>query len=134
MTFEGQYLTYSEYTSLGGTLGQTPFNILEFEARRKIDTKTQNRLNSDNIPQEVKLCVFQMINCLSNYEDTTGSTNKGNVASESIDGYSISYLTTKDAKEIVKSKTSELNDIIRTYLLGIIYNDQHLLYVGLDDK
>ena len=37
MTFEGQYLTYKEYTDLGGSqIGEMPFNLLEFEARRKI--------------------------------------------------------------------------------------------------
>ena len=35
MTFEGQYLTYDEYLALGGpAIGQMPFNLLEFEARR----------------------------------------------------------------------------------------------------
>ena len=134
MVFEEQYLTYTEYQWLGGTLDQTPFNILEFESRRKIDTRTQNRLESSDIPQEVKLCVFQMINCLSNYENTTGESKKGNIASESTDGYSISYLTVKDANEIMKSKKAELDDIIRTYLLGVIYHDEHLLYAGISDN
>ena len=44
MEFEGQYLTYNEYKALGGRLDQTPFNILEFEARRKIDERTFERL------------------------------------------------------------------------------------------
>ena len=40
MEFSGQYLTYLEYKALGGTLDQTPFNILEFEARRQIDIQS----------------------------------------------------------------------------------------------
>ena len=44
MEFEGQYLTYEEYIDLGGTLDLMPFNLLEFEARRKIDIRTQSRL------------------------------------------------------------------------------------------
>ena len=48
MQFEGQYLTYPEYRSLGGTLDITPFNLLEFEARRKIDIETQSRLKGAN--------------------------------------------------------------------------------------
>ena len=55
MEFKGQYLSYNEYKALGGeTLDQMPFNLLEFEARRKIDSRTQNRLkniNSSDIPQ-----------------------------------------------------------------------------------
>ena len=66
MTFEGQYLTYAEYQVLGGSaIGQTPFDLLEFEARRKIDLKTFNRLvGITEIPQEVKLCEFKMINSI----------------------------------------------------------------------
>ena len=38
MKFEGQYLTFEEYKSLGGTLkDKTPFNLLEIEARNQID-------------------------------------------------------------------------------------------------
>ena len=46
MEFKGQYLTYEDYKALGGTLDLTPFNLLEFEARRRIDIKTQNRLKN----------------------------------------------------------------------------------------
>ena len=44
MEFSGQYLNYEEYKSLGGTLDIMPFNILEFESRKRIDERTQNRL------------------------------------------------------------------------------------------
>ena len=67
MDFEGQYLTHEEYEALGGTLGQMPFNLLEFEARRKIDIRTQNRLknvDSTELPQAVKLCVNKLINSI----------------------------------------------------------------------
>lgn len=129
MEFNGQYLTYQEYKALGGTLDQSPFNILEFEARRLIDIKTQNRLkDSQEVPQEVKLCEFNMINSIERYVSTSEEIK--NIASESIDGYSISYITPKEAGQVVASKNIELNDIIRTYLLGVIYNDEHLLFVG----
>lgn len=132
MNFEGQYLTYSEYINLGGTLDQSPFNILEYESRRRIDIRTQNRLvGGSEIPTEVKMCEFNMINCIEKYVETTQEI-KGNLASESIDGYSISYITLKDVSGIVSSKDIELNDIIRNYLLGVIYNGQHLLYAGRD--
>ena len=55
MEFKGQYLTYKEYKALGGSLDQTPFNLLEFEARKKVDEKTQRRLLKETtIPEEVK--------------------------------------------------------------------------------
>ena len=43
MTFDNQYLTYSEYQELGGTLAELPFNLLEYESRKIIDEKTLNR-------------------------------------------------------------------------------------------
>ena len=135
MEFNGQYLTYEEYTRLGGTgLTQMPFNLLEFEARRKIDLKTFNRLkevDSKDIPQEVKLCEYKMIESLENYAKTMENIGSG-VASENTDGYSVSYLTSNQVSEIVKSKETELDDIIRTYLLNVILNKEHLMYVGVE--
>ena len=134
MTFEGQYLTYAEYQALGGSaIGETPFNLLEFESRRRIDIRTQNRLNSDDIPQEVKLCVYNLINTIIQYATAINDVSiSGNIASENTDGYSVSYITADKISNIVKSKLNEIDDIIRTYLIGIIYNDQHLMYVGID--
>ena len=134
MTFEGQYLTYAEYTELGGSaMAEMPFNILEFEARRQIDIRTFNRLkDSENIPQEVKLCEYALINSIKSYEETTNNVaSNGNVASENTDGYSISYITADKVSNIVKSKQDEIDNIIRTYLLGVIYNDEHLMYCGV---
>ena len=135
MEFEGQYLTYEEYRGLGGTLDIMPFNLLEFEARRKIDIRTQNRLkDSDEIPQEVKLCEYNLISAINDYASSIKSaTENGNIASENIDGYSVSYVKSSSIKDIVNSKSVELNDIIDTYLLGVIFNGQHLMYLGVDE-
>ena len=136
MDFSGQYLTYADYKSLGGTLAETSFNLLEFEARRKIDEKTFNRLKEIDyvdIPQEVKLCEYNLINSLESYSQTTSNASgNGNVASENTDGYSVSYINATQVSEIIKSKNAELEDIIRTYLLGIIVNGQHIMYCGID--
>ena len=79
MDISGQYLTYQEYVLMGGTLAVAPFNLLEFEARKRIDERTFNRLQkAETIPQEVKVCEFQMINTLNTYESAS-QTNK-NVA------------------------------------------------------
>ena len=132
MEFSGQYLTYEEYKGLGGTIDLTPFNLLEFEARRKIDIRTQDRLKgfeSDEIPQEVKLCVCALINSIVIFSNSMN--NAGNIASESTDGYSVSYITTSQINEVIMSKNKELDDIIRTYLLGVVFNNEHLLYAGV---
>lgn len=135
MEFNGQYLTYEEYKALGGTLDLTPFNILEFESRRKIDIRTLNRLkktNSLEIPQEVKMCEFKMIDSINSYAKTTSNVaSNGNVASENTDGYSVNYITADKISEIVKSKSVELDEIIYDYLTGVIFNGEHIIYCGV---
>lgn len=126
MEFSGQYLTYGEYRLLGGTLDIMPFNLLEFNARKILDGRTFGRLSGvAEIPQEVKLCINEMINSINGYAKTLNSENK-NISSESIDGYSVSYASSTQIQEIVKSKQSELEDIMENYLL-----DSGLLYLGI---
>lgn len=131
MEFSGQYLTYNEYRALGGTLTEMPFNLLEFEARKQIDLRTQKRLvELVNIPQEVKLCDYHLINKIEKYINTINEAT-GNVKSESIDGYSISYGTANEISSIVSSKNVELDDIIMTDLFGVIVNNEHIIYNGV---
>ena len=136
MDFSEQYLTYAEYRSLGGTLDITPFNLLEFEARRKIDIRTLNRLKgtkSADIPQEVKLCEYNLITAINNFaESIKSATENGNIASENTDGYSVSYVKSSSIKDIINSKSAEIDDIIRTYLLGIMFKGEHLMFVGVE--
>ena len=132
MEFSEQYLTYEEYMTLGGTISKMPFNILEFEARKRIDNRTQNRIKyMANKPNEVKLCVNAMINTLAQYVvDNSKGINK-NIASESIDGYSVSFITGSQVQEAIKSKKSELEDIMQTYLGDIRTSDNiPVLYLG----
>lgn len=132
MEFSEQYLTYEEYMALGGTLDLTPFNLLEFEARRRIDIRTQNRLKDNEIPQEVKLCEFKMINSILDYNETQKDvSNNGNVASENTDGYSVSYITADKIKDVISSKDKELNTIMYYYLIDVIVNDEHIMYAGV---
>lgn len=133
MEFEGQYLTYDEYIDLGGTLEEAPFNLLEFEARKKIDKKTQNRLiNCDNIPNEVKICEYRMIENMSTRDKTLESIGNGAIASESTDGYSVSYITGEKSIEIIENKAKELDKIINDSLYGVIINGEHILYLGVN--
>ena len=63
MEFSGQYLSYNEYRALGGTIELTPFNLLEFEARKEIDKRTLGRLvNLKEQTKNTKMCVLQLIN------------------------------------------------------------------------
>lgn len=132
MDFGNKYLSYVEYKELGGELSVSPFNILEYEARRQIDERTQNRLVDINpVPTQVKMCMYNLINTISSYL-TESSSNKKGIASESIDGYSISYISASDIQQAIVSKNKELDDIILTYLTGLIVNNEHVVYVGVN--
>lgn len=135
MISDGQYLTYNEYRELGGTLEETPFSLLEYEVRKIIDSRTQRRLvgaESTDIPTEVKMCEYRMIDSLNKYYESENTiTSKGNITSESTDGYSIQYMTYEKVGDIINSKYAEFNDEITTYLTGVIYNNEHLLFTGI---
>ena len=131
MEFSGQYLTYQEYTDLGGTLTEMPFNLLEYEARKQIDLRTLKRLvGVVEIPQEVKLCDFHLINKIEKYAESMNSVG-GNIRSETTDGYSVSYATASEIEGIINTKSLELNDIIINDLFGVVVNGEHIIYIGI---
>ena len=132
MEFEGQYLEFDKYEELGGSIEETPFNILEFEARRKIDERTQGRLKGiEQLPIEVKMCMFALINTINGYTNAYQNNSNKNIASESVGSYSVSYASGSQIQEIIKSKNVELDDIIRNYLFGVVVNKEHVLYLGV---
>lgn len=124
-----QYLTYEDYKKLGGSLEEMPFKILEFETKSRIDGRTQNRFKDiDEIPKELKMCEYAIINSIQN----SLSGNKGvNLASESIDGYSVSYLSPSEVQTAIVTKQKELEDIMRAYLLETKVDGVPVLYRGL---
>ena len=129
MEFEGQYLTYQEYKALGGTLDEMPFNLLEYNARMKIDERTFGRLvDKGQEYQEVKLCVYNMITTLNSY--SSYDTQNKAISSETIDGYSVSYGTPQ--KSVVEAKNSELESAIDTYLTDLVVDGVRVLYRGAD--
>ena len=127
MEFNNQYLTYEEYKSLGGTLGEMPFNILELKARQIINERTKNRLkNIEKIPQEVKNCVYDLINTMNKYNLSNNSTSS-NISSENTDGYSVTY---KSGTEMTAEQKAQFEDIMFTDLYGVIVNGESILYLG----
>lgn len=127
MEFNNQYLTYEEYKSLGGTLGEMPFNILELKARQIINERTQNRLkNIEEMPQEVKICVYDLINTMNKYNLSNNSTSS-NISSENTDGYSVTY---KSGTEMTAEQKAQYEDVLLTDLYGVIVNGESILYLG----
>ena len=131
MEFNNQYLTYAEYKSLGGTLDEMPFNILELKARQVINERTQNRLkNIEEMPQEVKICVYDLINTMNKYNLSDNSTSS-NVSSENTDGYSVTY---KSGTEMTTEQKAQYEDIMLTDLYGVIVNGEAILYLGANSS
>ena len=129
MEFEGLYLTDQEYQARAATLDKMPFNLLEFNARKRIDKRTFGRLvDKGQEYKEVKLCIYNMIITLNSY--SSYDTQNKAISSESTDGYSISYGTPQ--KSTTEAKNSELEDIIDTYLSNLIADDVSVLYRGAD--
>ena len=131
MEFNNQYLTYEEYKSLGGTLGEMPFNILELKARQIINERTQNRLKDvEKIPQEVKICVYDLINTMNKYNLSYNSTSS-NVSSENTDGYSVTY---KSGTEMTTEQKAQYEDIMLTDLYGVVVIGEAILYLGANSS
>ena len=59
------YLTYAEYTAMGGTLEESAYNRYEYRAESIINWYTFNRLaNETEYPEAVKKCMFMLIDIL----------------------------------------------------------------------
>lgn len=129
MEFNNQYLTYEVYKSLGGTLDEMPFNILELKARQVINERTQNRLkNIEEMPQEVKICVYDLINTMNKYNLSNNSTSS-NISSENTDGYSVTY---KSGIELTEEQKKQYDDVMETDLYGVIVDNTPILYLGVN--
>lgn len=131
MEFNNQYLSYKEYKNLGGTLGEMPFNILELKARQIINERTQNRLKDvEKIPQEVKNCVYDLIQIINKYNNSNNSTSS-NISSENTDGYSVTY---KSGTELTTEQKAQFEDVMFTDLYGVIVNGEAILYLGANSS
>ena len=132
------YLSYSEYQNMGGTLDETAFNNVNFEAESYVDWYTYNRLQKEDvIPETVKKCIYHIITLVYNKmnalqePDMTGESNTGIISSQSNDGVSISY-SVLSASEVLKASKEEIGTSIDRYLNGVTNSlGQKLLYRGI---
>ena len=83
-------------------------------------------MENEDIPDEVKLCEYKMIDSVLKAYDE--QVNRGK-SSESVGSYSVTY--NNDMKEIIKNKDAELNDLILSELYGVVVNGEHILFCGV---
>lgn len=134
------YLTFSEYTNMGGTLDETAFTDFEFEAEAIVDWYTFNRLQNDtNYPNKLKQCMYRLINmaqerqtAMSAGESLDESSTEGGaaIASRSNDGVSTSY-NIISASDLFDKLKNEMGDTVRMYLNGVVNElGRKVLYRG----
>lgn len=137
------YLTYEEYQQYGGTLDETAFNDIEFEAESYIDWYTFNRLwGQTEYPPRLKRCVYHIIKLIELKMQLMGQPTEsqkqqsidgtGNqIASMSNDGVSISY-SIVSAHEALELTKKEVDKTIEQQLAGVTNNlGRKLLYRGI---
>lgn len=124
------YLTFSEYAAYGGTLDETTFNDLEFEASAQVDWYTFGRLkkmDSSEYPESLKRCMYKLIQLLQAQGEVDGtgtpsssSSSAGGVgvASQSNDGVSISY-NILSAQSVVENVKAQSQKVINQYLSNV---------------
>lgn len=108
-----QYLTYEEYTEIGGTLDLTAFDRNIDRACGIVDLYTFNRLrHSLEVSQKVKACLRDLVEYLAN-----NSTNNRVVSSKSQSAGSVSESESYAIKSTDDTE-SEVFCIVYDYLMA----------------
>lgn len=121
------YITDTEYKKLIG-VDSIPdnFNNLVIEASIYINSKTFNRIDSNDVHENVKYATALIIQKMDEAENQKKEI--GNLKSQNIEGWSESYAT---PEEIDKKLEVDKLKIIKQYLWNVIGKDgQPLLYTG----
>ena len=138
------YLTYDEYSEMGGTLDETLFNSLVLDAQGYIDWYTFNRLwkeewRTEDVMERVKICMYQLIGLVAakNNLITPQGTNAGGinvnaqVSQQSNDGVSTTYAVL-GAELLFSNAKKEIEETVSRYLAGVMNSvGRKLLYRGL---
>lgn len=123
-----KYITEQEYKKLLGAESiPDDFNNLVVKASNYINYNTHNRIDKDNVPEQVKYVTCLIANLIN--EEETKLKEIGNLKSQNIEGWSESYATPEEIKANYESKRYEL---LKTYLAYEIGTDGNLLlYSGV---
>jgi hypothetical protein len=125
------YLTYAEYTEMGGSMDESLYNRLEFRAEKIIDSYTYNRVKVDNpVRDEIKRLTFEIVGELSAEMSEISGTN-ATKSSEKVGDYSVSYAVPSGV-ESAELRTQRTTALISEYLGGLDTADgTPLLYAGV---
>lgn len=111
------YADYAYYTDTykGAVLDAASFPLYARKATQMIKLHTFNRIKEDNIPDEAKMCCCELAEEMYKHEKEYA----GNIASEKVGEYSVSYVDKEKAETQHRGKCKEIiyNWLINTGLL-----------------
>ncbi|CEQ14843.1 hypothetical protein [Paraclostridium sordellii] len=111
-----KYVDYKFYSEVfGGKLSSKDFSLYEFKARKFIDTITFNRINENNLNDDIKMAV-----CIAIEKTKKSDSERSFKLSETVGKHSVSY-----SESLLRKFESSLYKEISIYLP----ND--LLYRGV---
>ena len=122
-----EYITADEYKKLLGKESVPDnFKNLNIEASNYINYKTFERIDKNNIPEQVQYVTCLIIDLID--EQNTKLSEIGNLKSQNIEGWSETYSTPEEVKaDYEEKKYSKLKE----YLWDVIGIDgKPLLYCG----
>ncbi|MDR1940036.1 MAG: hypothetical protein LBQ40_04495 [Clostridiales bacterium] len=106
-----EYLTYTEYRNLYGSLDPAAFCRHAFRAQKKIDAATFGRLKTEqSVSEAVKRCVMELVELA----EKTRFTGEQKIAAVSNDGVSVTYANAPTEDETAAKEQA----IIYEYLTG----------------
>lgn len=123
-----KYITESEYKELLG-IESIPnnFNKLVIEASNYINHKTHERIDKNDIPEQVKYVTCLIIDLINEQEEKLAEI--GNLKSQNIEGWEENYFTPEQIKTDYSNK---MQTTLSTYLWNVIGIDGNpLLYCGV---
>lgn len=123
-----KYITEDEYKKLLGKESiPDNFNNLVIEASNYINYKTFERIDENNIPEQVKYVTCLIIDLQD--EENKKLSEIGNLKSQNIEGWSESYSTPEEIKTDYEDKKYST---LKKYLWNVIGVDGNpLLYCGV---
>lgn len=124
-----KYITdKDEYLKILGTKDvPDDFDNLNIQASNYINYKTHERIDINDIPEQVKYVACLIINLID--EEDTKISQIGNLKSQNIEGWSESYSTPEEIKKEYDTKKYE---VLKEHLWNVIGIDGNpLLYSGV---
>ena len=90
---------------MGGKVPESVFKSLSIDASMYIKRNTYNRIDENNVPDSVKLCMCSLVDKMNNIQKQAGKK------SETVGSWSATYLENKEW-------SNELYDVLVNYLLN----------------